>query len=125
MTTRDKALDNWKHHVAASVPCDPAAMNLRIARFAEIPASPRAFVETWIDGAGGQAHTVVLNPCDTISVPPRVHRSFRSLDGDAGMLISILGGKVPDRVKRHSGLEQRARAIGAGFDDDGNAVKFD
>lgn len=79
----------------------------------------------WIDGASGSVHTVLLNPRDTISVPPRVHRSFRSRDGDAGMLISILGGKVPDRVKWDRGLEQEARAVGAGFDDDGMAVKFD
>ncbi len=192
MTSKGAALDNWKDHVATSAPCDPAAMNLRIARFGEIPASPRAFVDTWvdghqrtlmsvigsgvtdnpdfkpriaaaenfhvdfivapkgcgaamhrhtteeafivqagrwevdwIDGASGHVHTVLLNPRDTISVPPRVHRSFRSLDGDAGMLISILGGKVPDRVKWDASLEQKARAIGAGFDDNGNAVKFD
>ena len=58
-------------------------------------------------------------------MPPRVHRSFRNLDGDAGMLISILGGKLPDRVKWDRSLEQKARAVGAGFDDDGTAVKFD
>ena len=50
MTTRDQALDSWKHHVATSALCDPAAMNLRIARFGEIPASPRAFVDTWVEG---------------------------------------------------------------------------
>ena len=167
-------------------------MELRIARFGEIPASPRAFVDTWveghertvksvigtgvtdspdfkpkiaaaenfhvdfivaargcgaamhwhtteevfivqagrwevgwIDGASGMVHTVALNPRDTISVPPRVHRSFRSLDGEQGLLIAILGGKAPDRVKWDAGLAQQARAVGAGFDDDGNAVKFD
>lgn len=192
MTTSDKSLANWKHHVAASAAYDPAAMNLRIARFDEIPASPRAFVDTWVeghqrtlmsvigsgvtdnpdfkpriaaaenfhvdfiiapkgcgaamhwhtteevfivqagrwevdwlDGVSGDVHTVTLNPRDTISVPPRVHRSFRNLDGDAGMLISILGGKLPDRVKWDRSLEQEARAVGAGFDDDGTAVKFD
>ena len=50
MTTKDKALDNWTHHVAASAACDPVAMKLRIARFGEIPASPRAFVDTWVEG---------------------------------------------------------------------------
>lgn len=192
MTTKDEALENWKHHVAASAPCDEAAMNRRIARFGEIPASTRAFVDTWvaghertlmsvigsgvtdnpdfkpkiaaaenfhvdfivapkgcgaamhwhtteevfiaqsgrwevdwIDGATGSVHTVALNPRDTISVPPFVHRSFRSVDGDHGLLISILGGKVPDRVKWDASLERRARAVGAGFDAAGSAVKFD
>ena len=192
MTSREHTLDNWRHHVAPSAPCSDAEMELRIARFGEIPASPRAFVDTWvkghertlmsvigagvtdspdfkpkiaaaenfhvdfivapkgcgaamhwhtteevfivqagrwevdwIDGASGKVHTVALNPRDTISVPPRVHRSFRSLDGEQGLLISILGGKAPDRVKWDAGLAQQARAVGAGFDDDGNAIKFD
>ena len=192
MITKAQALDNWKHHVAASAPCDEATMNRRIARFGDIPASPRAFVDTWvkghertlmsvigagvtdnpafrpriaeaenfhvdfitapkgcgaamhwhtteevfivqagrwevdwIDGATGQVRTVTLGPRDTISVPPRVHRAFRSLDGEQGLLISILGGKVPDPVKWDASLERRARAVGAGFDADGSAVKFD
>ena len=63
-------------------------------------------------------------------MPPLVHRAFRSLDGDdlthgGGMMISVLGGKVPDRVKWDVSLERKARAVGAGFDADGNAVKFD
>ena len=197
MTSKDEALANWTHHVAASAACSPAAMDARIARFGEIPASPRAFVDTWveghqrtllsvigsgvtdypdfkpriaaaenfhvdfivapkgcgaamhwhtteevfiiqagrwevdwIDGGSGKTHTVTLGPRDTISVPPYVHRSFRSLDGDdlasgGGMMISVLGGKVPDRVKWDVSLELKARAVGAGFDADGNAVKFD
>ena len=40
-------------------------------------------------------------------------------------MISILGGKVPDRVKWDVSLERAGRAVGAGFDDTGNAVKFD
>jgi mannose-6-phosphate isomerase-like protein (cupin superfamily) len=195
--SKEQAMDNWKEHVAPSSPCSPAQMNARIARFGEIPASPRAFVDTWvkghertllsvigsgvtdnpdfkpriaaaenfhvdfivapkgcgaamhwhtteevfiiqaghweidwIDGATEKTHTVTLGPRDTISVPPLVHRSFRSLDGDdlahgGGMMISVLGGKVPDRVKWDASLEEKARAVGAGFEADGNAVKFD
>ena len=191
MTIKEQALANWKDHVAPSSPCTPADMEQRIARFGELPASPRAFVDTWvkghertllsvigsgvtdnpdfkpkiaaaenfhvdfitapkgcgaamhwhtteevfiaqagrwevdwIDGSTGKVHTVTLNPRDTISVPPRVHRSFRSVDGEQGLLISILGGKVPDRVKWDLSLEAKARAAGAGFDENGNAVKF-
>jgi mannose-6-phosphate isomerase-like protein (cupin superfamily) len=197
MTNRDKAIANWRHHVAASAPCTPQDMEERIARFGEIPASPRAFVDTWIpghqrtllsvigsgvtdnpdfkpkiaaaehfhvdfivapkgcgaamhwhtteevfiiqsgrweidwiDGASGETHTVTLHPRDTISVPPLVHRSFRSLDGDdlaggGGLMISILGGKVPERVKWDQSVALKASALGAAFDDAGNAVKFD
>ena len=197
MCNKDQALANWAHHVAASSPCSPQDMALRIARFGDIPASPRAFVDTWIeghertllsvigsgvtdnpdfkpkiaaaenfhvdfivapkgcgaamhwhtteevfiiqagrwevdwiDGATGITHTVTLHPRDTISVPPLVHRAFRSLDGNdlasgGGLMISILGGKVPERVKWDVSLQRAARAVGAGFDDAGNAVKFD
>ena len=192
MTSKAQALANWQHHTAPSAPCAPADMEKRIARFGDIPASPRAFVDTWvaghertlmsvigsgvtdnpdfkpkiaaaenfhvdfiaaprgrgaamhwhtteevfivqsgrwevdwIDGATGTTHTVRLNPRDTISVPPRVHRAFRSIDGEEGLLISVLGGKLPERVKWDVSLEMKARAVGAGFDDLGNAVKFD
>ncbi|MBL8380152.1 MAG: cupin domain-containing protein [Burkholderiales bacterium] len=197
MSKPEPASDHWQDHVAASAPCSPADMNARVARFGEVPASPRAFVDTWvpghertlysvigtgvtdnpdfrpkisaaenfhvdfivaprgcgaalhwhtteevfivqagrwevdwIDGATGKTHTVTLGPRDTISVPPRVHRAFRSLDGDdlangGGMLISVLGGKVPDRVKWDESLRRRAQALGAGFDAAGNAVKRD
>lgn len=193
---KEQALANWHDHTAASQACSPADMDRRIARFGAIPASTRAFVDTWIDGhqrtlysvigsgvtdnpefkpkiaaaenfhvdfivapkgcgaamhwhtteevfvvqagrwevdwidgATGETHTVTLGPRDTISVPPYVHRAFRSLDGDdlahgGGMLVSILGGRKPERVKWDAGVEARARAIGAGFDDAGNAVKF-
>ena len=194
--SKNDALANWKDHVAPSGPCSPAEMAQRIARFGELPASPRAFVDTWvkghertllsvigsgvtdnpdfkpkiaaaenfhvdfitapkgcgaamhwhtteevfiaqagrwevdwIDGATGNVHTVTLHPRDTISVPPRVHRAFRSLDGDdlaqgGGLLISVLGGTVPDRVKWDVSLQQKAVAAGVGFDAAGNAVKL-
>lgn len=195
--TKEQAMDNWAQHVAPSSSCSPEQMQARIARFGDIPASPRAFVDTWvkghertllsvigsgvtdnpdfkpriaaaenfhvdfivapkgcgaamhwhtteevfiiqagrwevdwIDGATGTTHTVTLGPRDTISVPPHVHRAFRSLDGDdlangGGLMISVLGGKVPDRVKWDVSLERQARVVGAGFDANGNAVKFD
>lgn len=192
MTSKAEALNNWVDHVAPSAPCSTADMNRRVARFGDLPASPRAFVDTWIkghertlmsvighgvtdnpafkprieaaenfhvdfivapvgcgaamhwhtteevfivqagrwavdwiDGSDGARHTVTLGPRDTISVPPFVHRSFRSLDGENGMLISVLGGKHPDRVKWDRSVEEKAKAVGAGFDDAGNAVKFD
>jgi mannose-6-phosphate isomerase-like protein (cupin superfamily) len=188
---------HWSEHVAPSAPCSPAEMEKRIARFADVPASPRAFVDTWvkghertlhsviglgvtdnpdfkpkieaalnfhvdfitapkgcgaamhwhtteevfiaqsgrwevdwIDGADGRVHTVTLNPRDTISLPPYVHRAFRSVDGNdlangGGLLISILGGKHPERVKWDVSLQTKARAVGAGFDAQGNAVKLE
>lgn len=78
----------------------------------------------WIDGATGQTHTVTLQPRDTISVPPFVHRAFRSVDGEGGLLVSILGGKHPGRVQWHPSVAERAKAIGVGFDAAGTACRF-
>jgi mannose-6-phosphate isomerase-like protein (cupin superfamily) len=192
---REELMHSWQEHVAPSGACSPMTMQERVARWGEIPASPRAFVDTyidghqrtlysvigsgvtddpsfkpkiraaenfhidfivapagcgaamhfhdseevfvvqsgrwevdWIDGATGLVHTVTLGPKDTISVPPFVHRAFRSLDGDdpqnGGLLISILGGKIPGRVKWHEGVAQQAQAIGAGFNPDGSATRL-
>jgi len=188
-------IDSWQGNESPSQPCSPEQMHARVARWGAIPASPRAYVDTyvkghertlysvigsgvtddpsfkpriavaenfhvdyivapkdcgaamhwhdseevfivqsgrwdvdWIDGSDGKVHTVTLGPRDTISVPPFVHRAFRSLDGDdpakGGLLISVLGGKTPSRVQWHSSLADQAKAVGAGFDASGAAVKL-
>ncbi len=187
---------SWNDNIAPSAPCPLEQMAQRIARWGDIPASPRAFVDTWvqghertlfsvigsgvsddpafkpkipaaenfhvdfivaptgcgaamhchdseevfivqagrwevdwIDGATRTVHTASLGPRDTISVPPFVHRAFRSLDGNdprtGGLLISILGGKTPGRVKWDASLAGKAKAVGAGFDAEGMAVKLE
>jgi len=185
---RQALLDSWVHHTADSAPCSVAEMNSRLARFEEIPSSPKAFADTyipghqrvlysvigsgvtddpnfhpkiraaenfhidyivaprgcgaalhwheseevfvvqagrwevdWVDGETQQLHTVVLKERDTISVPPFVHRAFRSLDGETGLLLSILGGKNPAHVKWHPDVAKRAQEHGVGFDADGVA----
>ncbi len=194
MDHKQALIDSWDAHVAPSQPCTRAQMEQRIARWGDIPASPRAFVDTWvkghertlysvigsgvtddpnflpkipaaenfhidfivapkgcgaamhwhdseevfviqsgrwevdwIDGTDGQVHTASLGPRDTISVPPFVHRAFRSLDGDdpvqGGLMVSILGGKTPGRVKWDASLAGRAKAASAGFGPDGMAMQ--
>ena len=196
MDHKQALIDSWDANVAPSQPCTQAQMEQRIARWGDIPASPRAFVDTWvkghertlysvigsgvtddpnflpkiaaaenfhidfivapkgcgaamhwhdseevfviqsgrwevdwIDGATGQVHTTALGPRDTISVPPFVHRAFRSLDGDdpvqGGLMVSILGGKTPGRVKWDASLAGKAKAVSAGFGPDGMAMQVD
>lgn len=191
---RQALIDSWNDNIAPSQAFSPQQMEQRIARWGDIPASPRAFVDTWvpghertlysvigsgvtddpnfkpripmaenfhvdyivapkncgaamhhhdseevfivqagrweidwIDGATGQTHSVALGPRDTISVPPFVHRAFRSLDGDdaatGGLLISVLGGKTPGKVKWDASLAGKAQAVNAGFDATGMAVQ--
>jgi len=79
----------------------------------------------WVDGADDRHHSITLDPRDTISVPPHVMRGFRSLDGETGLLISILGGRNPGHVKWDRSVAEKARDIGVGFDDNGSAVKVD
>jgi mannose-6-phosphate isomerase-like protein (cupin superfamily) len=181
--------NSWLQHVAESAACTPQEMSLRVARFGDIPSSPKAFADThlpghqrtlfsvigsgvtddpsfkpkiaaaehfhidyivapkgcgaalhwhdteevfiaqagrwqvdWVDGSSGQTHSITLNPRDTISVPPFVHRSFQSLDGEDGLLISILGGRKPSPVKWHPSVAERAIAAGVGFDAKGAVV---
>lgn len=186
----DDIAAGWQRHTAVSAPCTETEMKARIARWGEIPASDKAFVDTWIpgherklfsvigagvsddpnfrpkigtaenfhvdyivaphgagaalhchdseevffihagrwevdwlDGGTGTLHTTTLAPRDLISVPPFVHRAFRSLDGEAGMMVSILGGKTPSPVKWDRSVADAAIARGAGFDERGAAVK--
>lgn len=185
---RQALQDSWVHHTADSAPCSVADMHNRVARFGEIPSSPKAFADTyipghqrvlysvigygvtndpnfnpkikaadnfhidyivapqgcgaalhwhdteevfvvqsgqwevdWVDGATQQLHTIQLKERDTISVPPFVHRAFRSLSGETGLLISILGGQKPGAVKWHPAVAEKAQAIGVGFDALGGA----
>ena len=57
-----------------------------------------------------------------------MHRAFRSLDGDdpaaGGMLISVLGGKLPGRVMWDRSVADQAKALGAGFGPDGMAARI-
>ena len=83
----------------------------------------------WLDLPAGSPqanrHETVLQECDVISVPPGVMRGFASVDGETGLLLSILGGKTPSKVKWDRSVALAARARGVGFDDAGNAVRFD
>lgn len=46
----------------------------------------------------GSRHEVVLEPCDTISVPIGVSRGFRYLGKGTGLMMAIVGGTDPGRV---------------------------
>lgn len=120
---RIRAAENFHvDYIVAPVGCG-AAMHWHDSEEVFIVQSGRWEVD-WIDGTDGRTHTVTLGPRDTISVPPFVHRAFRSLDGEQGMLVSVLGGKHPGRVKWHEKVAEQAAARGVGFDAQGMAVQL-
>jgi mannose-6-phosphate isomerase-like protein (cupin superfamily) len=188
---KENLMNSWMKHIAPSSACSISEMEKRVARFHELPKSPRAFADTylsghertlfsvigsgvtdnpsfkpkinsaenfhvdfivapkgcgaamhwhdseevfiaqsgnwaidWLDGSTEMIHTITLEERDTISVPPFVHRAFRSLDGEKGLLISILGGKTPSPVKWHKNVATQAVSQGVFFDGQGIAVKI-
>lgn len=152
---RQAIIDSRDDNVAPSAPCPPERMQQRIARWGDIPASPRAFVDTYVKGHERTLYSVIgTGVSDDLRLKPKIaaaenlhadfivapkdcgaamHRhdseEFRSLDGDGpdhgGLLISVLGGRTPARVKRDASLADKARAIGAGFDANGMAIRAD
>jgi len=183
-------LANWDQHVAPSAPFTPAQMAGRVARFNALPASPRAFIDTFIPGHERVLYSVIGSPrgdgihedpnfrpaiphalnfvvdyiqappdCgaalhahdseevfvaitgrwevswgdhgenrveleerDVISVPPFVMRAFRNLGDRPNLLLSILGGGNPGRVKWAAKVAEAAKAEGVGFDAAGDIV---
>ena len=69
-------------------------------------------------------HKVVLNEHDVISVPPFVMRAFKNLGNRKNLLMSVLGGANPSRVKWARKVATAAKARGVGFDAKGNMVKL-
>lgn len=73
MATKEEALANWAHHTARSRPCSAAEMQARIARWGAIPASSRAFVDTWIPGHERTLYSVIgLGVSDDPNFKPAV-----------------------------------------------------
>jgi mannose-6-phosphate isomerase-like protein (cupin superfamily) len=189
MTHAEKIIANWADHTSKSRPCTPLEMQQRVARWGSIPASTRAFVDTYLPGHERTLHSVIglgvsddpnfkpaiaaaenfhvdyivappgcgaalhchdteevfvaitgswqlswgdegehcitLNERDVVSVPPHVHRSFKNLGDRDHLLLSILGGKHPGRVKWAPRVAAAAQQRGVGFDDAGLATKLE
>jgi mannose-6-phosphate isomerase-like protein (cupin superfamily) len=67
-------------------------------------------------------HEIVLEPWDTISVPPGVMRGFRNAGAEAGYLMAILGGTEAGHVTWAPEVLERAKETGLGLDAEGNLV---
>jgi uncharacterized RmlC-like cupin family protein len=65
---------------------------------------------------------IVLEPWDTISVPPGVMRGFRNAGSEAACLMAILGGTDAGHVSWAPEVLERAKQTGLGLDAAGNLV---
>ncbi|PYO19727.1 MAG: cupin domain-containing protein [Candidatus Rokuibacteriota bacterium] len=67
---------------------------------------------------------VVLEPFDTISIPPGVMRGFRNAGPEHGYLMAILGGTDSGKVAWAKSVLARAKETGLGLDARGNLVEL-
>jgi quercetin dioxygenase-like cupin family protein len=58
------------------------------------------------------ARGLVLEPLDTISIPPGVSRGFRNLSDQAALLIGIAGGRDPGHINWPDPVRAAAAAVG-------------
>jgi quercetin dioxygenase-like cupin family protein len=65
---------------------------------------------------------IVLEPWDTISVPPGVMRGFRNVGAEEGYLLAILGGTDAGHVAWAAQVLDAAKQTGLALDAQGNLV---
>ena len=75
---------------------------------------------TW--GDEGESE-VVLEPWDTISVPPGVMRGFQNVGDDEATLLAIVGGADAGKVTWPARILEQARETGLQLDNEGNLVQ--
>ena len=75
---------------------------------------------TWGDEGENE---VVLEPWDTISVPPGVMRGFQNVGDDEATLLAIVGGADAGKVTWPARILEQARETGLQLDNEGNLVQ--
>jgi uncharacterized RmlC-like cupin family protein len=65
---------------------------------------------------------IVLEPWDTISVPPGVMRGFRNAGNEGAYLMAILGGTDAGRVGWAPQVLEKAKQTGLKLDEQGNLI---
>lgn len=58
------------------------------------------------------ARSLVLEPLDTVSIPPGVSRGFRNVADTPALLIGIAGGRDPGRINWPDPVRAAAAAVG-------------
>lgn len=55
---------------------------------------------------------LMLEPLDTISIPPGVSRGFRNVSSEPALLMGMAGGRDPGHINWPSQIRAAARAVG-------------
>jgi mannose-6-phosphate isomerase-like protein (cupin superfamily) len=56
--------------------------------------------------------SLVLEPLDTVSIPPGVSRGFRNVSDQPALLLGLAGGRDPGMINWPEGVRAAARAAG-------------
>jgi mannose-6-phosphate isomerase-like protein (cupin superfamily) len=56
--------------------------------------------------------SIVLEPLDTIAIPPRIPRGFKNISQEEGTLIGIVGGSDPGQIDWPENVKAIAQAAG-------------
>ena len=70
-------------------------------------------------GDDEENHFVILEPFDTVSIPPHVMRGFRNVGAKEGLLLGLVGGTDPGSVQWRDDVTAEASRRGHGLDQDG------
>jgi len=69
-------------------------------------------------------HEIILEQFDTFSVPPGVMRAVRNAGKEPGVILTILGGTDPGRVRWSKSINEKAKTLGLVVDDNGDLVRL-
>lgn len=58
------------------------------------------------------ARSLVLEPLDTVGIPPGVSRGFRNVAGETSLLMGMAGGRDPGQINWPASVRAAAAAVG-------------
>jgi len=135
---KENLMNSWMKHIAPSSACSISEMEKRVARFHELPKSPRAFADTYLPGHERTLFSVIgSGVTDNPSFKPKInsaenfHVDFIVAPKGCGAAMHwhdseevfiAQSGSCP--VKWHENVAKQAVSQGVFFDDQGIAVKI-
>jgi hypothetical protein len=69
---KENLMNSWMKHIAPSSACSISEMEARVARFHELPKSPRAFADTYLPGHERTLFSVIGSGVTTLALNQRL-----------------------------------------------------